>query len=720
MKNKIMKKDIEETLIKYEKDKGRINTEGDVLAKMDYLFLKLKYDYNLPIEIQKEKTIRLLNSLSTGRIDSLVNNVVLEYKKIEELKTKSKINKAINQAKKYIDSLKEKNPEKEYIAYITDSVKVIRIDTYSNKTKNNIMNLNSNTFFNMVEDILKTSNKLNSETLVKDFTLNEDSLLHELNMLCLKNLNQNKSKKTDFLFYEWKELFKLNHDEKDVSKDRKFKERATSLEKLYSNKININTSQEEYEALFSTYTTYTIIVKLVAYNLLEDVLKINNQSFNTSDNNDSRELVNFFKNIENGKTFRESGIFNLMEGDFFTWYVDFIKNDRELQVCLYSILNKIQSYNFDINYIKENAIDMFRNLYEAFIPFEIRHALGEYFTPIWLTDYVYNEASPKKEDKIMDNCCGSGAFIISAIRNKKNEGRNLYQILEEVTGIDINPLSALMARVNYFLNISDLIIEEQENILKSPIVIPIYLANSCNNPKEENGFLIYDLYLTENISNNINLKNDKIKVKFPKKLLLSERSIFFKNIDFFEEEIVKLNKDGALAVFKDYNLSKEEEDSLVSLINILIELEKHDWNGIWARIIANRLCTSVLPKQDFILGNPPWVKWGDLPERYRNDLKNEAEENNLFNSQSKFLGANSLNICSLVSFLAGVKYVKPGGKVLYLMPKDLIFQESYEAWRNLGGKMSIEYCVDWEEPAKRKKVFNDVSMPFMTYVFKVL
>lgn len=61
-----------------------------------------------------------------------------------------------------------------------------------------------------------------------------------------------------------------------------------------------------------------------------------------------------------------------------------------------------------------------------------------------------------------------------------------------------------------------------------------------------------------------------------------------------------------------------------------IELERNEWNGIWARIVTNFLTTASLGKFDIIAGNPPWIDWRNLPEGYRNRIKSLCIERHLF------------------------------------------------------------------------------------------
>ena len=127
---------------------------------------------------------------------------------------------------------------------------------------------------------------------------------------------------------------------------------------------------------------------------------------------------------------------------------------------------------------------------------EVRHSLGEYFTPAWLADNVVNKTiamlPEEKQSKwrAIDPCCGSGVFIISLIKKIQSEyelysltieekNEILYYILDRVQGIDLNPLSVLTARVSYFLAVLPLI-ENQK------FEIPVYLGDSADIPKNIN------------------------------------------------------------------------------------------------------------------------------------------------------------------------------------------------------------------------------------------
>ena len=124
------------------------------------------------------------------------------------------------------------------------------------------------------------------------------------------------------------------------------------------------------------------------------------------------------------------------------------------------------------------------------IPDEVRHSLGEYYTPMWLADNVISEAINKLPENAKDNwkgldpCAGSGTFVVTLIRHvlsqttKLSPKIRLRQVLDRVKGVDLNPLAVLSTRINYFINIAPLISDEEY------IEIPIYLGDSSYIPQE--------------------------------------------------------------------------------------------------------------------------------------------------------------------------------------------------------------------------------------------
>ncbi|MCM1113813.1 MAG: N-6 DNA methylase [Muribaculum sp.] len=120
-------------------------------------------------------------------------------------------------------------------------------------------------------------------------------------------------------------------------------------------------------------------------------------------------------------------------------------------------------------------VDYIRQMYASLIPKEIRHALGEFYTPDKLAERMLGESmkyakTPLARLRIADPTCGSGTFLIQAVYRKKQEGCTLADILSSVYGFDINPLAVLTAKTNYLLAVADLIGQGE-------IELPVYRAD---------------------------------------------------------------------------------------------------------------------------------------------------------------------------------------------------------------------------------------------------
>lgn len=105
--------------------------------------------------------------------------------------------------------------------------------------------------------------------------------------------------------------------------------------------------------------------------------------------------------------------------------------------------------------------DHFRGLIHNLIPRKVRHALGEFYTPRWLAEWVLDRVGYRghREERLLDPACGSGTFVVAALSRwlRHNSVADLRPDQHDawpVVGIDTNPLAVLAARANYLLTMS--------------------------------------------------------------------------------------------------------------------------------------------------------------------------------------------------------------------------------------------------------------------------
>lgn len=662
-----------------------------------------------------------------GRLDAVVNNLIIEYKMHKKLKNKKDQEIAKTQVIDYLVTL-DKTDGTKYNAILTDGIMISYFDFNGDEVRSTAFsNLESKDVDRIIRAILTNqTKKFVPENVLKDFSVDSsvDSISRQLSVCLYDRLCNNPTAKTEMLFTEWESLMHLSYD--DNGKGNDIEKRRKDLSLIFN--ANISDTVREYKSLFALQTTYAIIVKLIACKVI-DKLDFGKKTKAYSDltSVSASDLQIFLEKLEDGYVYRSSNIVNLLEGDFFSWYSAKEQWDEELWKLVLGIIRLIDEYSvfsFDTFY---EPVDIFKELYMSIIPKSVRHSMGEYFTPTWLSEYVIDKAIKLQDNdcwKAIDPCCGSGTFILSLIKNivgdinisqltGEEKERIKQRILESVYGIDINPLSVLSARVGYYLALRPF--GEVKNI-----EIPIYLGDSAITPIEEtiDGIPCYKYSVTNNKKSfDVVLPIRFVKLKNFGKIMASLQSA------------VKTNDENVLYAVLSGKLTAEELKSktlmtaIKSMTRDLIELHKNNWDGIWIRIATNFMLIARLPKFDLIVGNPPWVKWEHLPSKYATRIKELCNIRHIFSTRGRF-GGTQLNICALISNQSATNWLKQHGVLAFLMPDSIMSQNSYEEFRYFytdyekNERLYLQRIDKWEKPLRPFTSEGiSVTQDFNTYYY---
>ena len=651
-----------------------------------------------------------------GRIDSRIGALVIEYKFKGKLQTIKQKDEAIQQIRRYLEGLYAENP-REYVGFITDGKKAnfIVLDENKNITEGAYAKLSGIHLEKIVKTIvLLEKSAFTPENLVKDFCQPEDkNVAKELSLVLFDVLEHQMTNRTQMLFNEWRELFRLAHD--DQSKQQAIEDRRKSLSKVIGRRFSDNSL--EYLTLYALQTAYAIIVKIIAYKFISKIkFKHSFISFTDLASRDSETIRSQLNRLEEGAIFRDLGIGNLLEGDFFAWYCVDDQWSDEIAKVIKKVFSVLTNYEDTALFQTSDKVqDLFKDLYLCIMPDKVRHSLGEFYTPQWLADHLVSTAITKIDNtswSALDPCAGSGTFITALIRyvlkqTKGQSNRNrLFDILNRVKAIDLNPLAVLTSRINFFINISHLISEDDR------FEIPVYLGDSSFVPSHVSVDNVPCLSYT------INTLQGVIDITLPKSVVRDSHE-FSKAMTSIELDIA--NHDDEEIANKLIALIDETDKQDNIMMNIrelaakFVELEKNHWNGIWARIVTNFLSTANIGKFDLIVGNPPWIDWKNLPEGYRERIKSLCIDKRLFSGDSLTGGIN-LNICALISNVAADNWLKNGGVLAFLMPENLIFQQTYEGFRkfyvNHDKRLYFQEFFDW---TKSGHPFAPVQHKFLTF-----
>jgi hypothetical protein len=701
-----------------------IETQFDmrVFSLFKKFFSSLGYEYNP----NKEKNIVTFKS---GRVDTALTNVLIEFKQPSTLSSERDKISARKQTLDYLNGENKDSITKTF-AITTDGI-VCAIFTVDNDGKvrtEDYTNITYEHYERLIKAILGLNQKtFDSTALVEDFAPVTNSPIRELTLLLYKTINDSATPKTLMLLKEWKNLFKLSHDDNSQQKDILNRKKALS-DYLSIDLIDIDS---EYNALFALQTAYSILIKLIAFKVVSQV-KFDNSLVDYSEmlNADSNSLQIKMMELESGSIIRDYGIQNLLEGDFFSWYATSHQWNKEIATSIKIIIAKLNKYTtFDFFNSQIQAKDFFKNLYQKIMPSPVRHALGEYYTPYWLAHHVVDKALILRDNNInkkwrgLDPTCGSGTFVTALINEvvkslpcDMDKGDILKEITSRVVGIDLNPLAVLTARVNYFLNISPFITFDSE------IEIPIYSGDAAYTPEivkiENINFIKYSL--DTNIPNH-SQEDMAFLVYFPE-IGLRNLKKFSRCMIEIELDILSLNSKTVFnrlmtLIPEEYKNESIIIEKIKDLANNFVRFERNNWNGIWARIITNYLTTSKIGHFDVIVGNPPWVDWKNLPSQYREKIKSLQITKTIFSGDARTGGIN-LNIAALITNVVASNWLDEKGVMGLLMPNTFLVQKTYEGYRKL--QLSDDkkaYFLGFDDWTKSGNPFENVTQKFYTYYF---
>lgn len=603
-----------------------------------------------------------------GRIDSLYGEVIIEYKEphyIDSSNQTSKNAKAIEQVKRHIIGIEErqKGEINRYLGVVFDGFKVIFI-----RRRNNIWDIEDPVFLD--EKIFKLllqrlfsvglrGKALIIDNLIKDFSIASEDTIEDIKHILLSFI-KNDSGKINLLYEQWKILFRevCGYD---------FETKKLEIKELLETFKLKNEVGDLSKIIFAIHTYYALFIKLLGAETLT-YFRHRDKSFLSSLN--LKELEFRIKSLENGDIFKFEGVNNFNEADFFSWYL--LCWNEEVDGVVSRIVTKLKNYDFSsLNLEPKEAKDLIKNIYHFLLPQKLRHSLGEYYTPDWLAEFLINELKIdfSSDNRFLDPTCGSGTFLSILIEKIKenqsiSESKKLKKILSSVAGIDLNPLAVISAKTNYLIALSEYL----KDISEGGIDIPIYLSDSLLAPLE--------FKTRHQIHYSLPTKVGIFKI--PVSLITNKQLDIFLNL-VIESVDVELDPFNFKIKFKSLslNLSDEENKLAFEFYETLLDLQKRGLNGIWGKIIKNIFAPSFFKDFDFIVGNPPWINWQNLPEDYRDSIKKYWDDYNVFlhKGLKSRLGSSHDDISVLLSYVVMDKYLKDKGILGFVLPQNL-FQAS--------------------------------------------
>ena len=209
---------------------------------------------------------------------------------------------------------------------------------------------------------------------------------------------------------------------------------------------------DPFRLLFSVQTFFALVVKVATISLLR-----RSGRFTERASDRGRRIAwsrAFFESLESQALFQEMGIESFPDASDYAWYLD--GWDSRLAWWLMELSNAVESTAMIQSPLDPaGGGDLFGEFYQGLFPKQVRHALGEHYTPTWLADLVLDRVGfdGKDTQTILDPTCGSGVFLLRAMNRIRASGDSddVAASFERVSGFDVNPLAVLSAGANCLL-----------------------------------------------------------------------------------------------------------------------------------------------------------------------------------------------------------------------------------------------------------------------------
>jgi N-6 DNA Methylase len=465
-------------------------TEADIRSAADRELAKVEEHAGITLNSRHEFTV------ASGRIDSVYDRVIIEYK--NPASNSDRIGKTLSSAgsAKLVDQIKSRfsdlqkelgQPINSLFGVGLDGNRFLfvryRNSTWAVEEPVDITPNSAARFLWALFNLGESGKPFVADYLARDFGAGGEATT-QLIKAFYAAIRAHGDTKAETLYSEWKSLFGMVCGYDAI----RSKEKIKKLAELYGIAIK---SIDPPAMLFAAHTYYAVFMKFLAAEIIAFFHRLPSPTQRVLKANTSSRFKNEIEDLERGSLFRHLNISNFLEGDLFSWYTATLSPD--IEAGLRSLVRVLDQYNpGTLSEEPSKSQDLLKDLYLRIMPREVRHDLGEYYTPDWVAELLLERIglSGNPDKRFLDPACGSGTFLVAAISRVRDhymmnweemrfdEGGLLTKILTNVVGFDLNPLAVLAARTNYLIAVRDLLSHVDK------IEIPVYLSDSVVTPAE--------------------------------------------------------------------------------------------------------------------------------------------------------------------------------------------------------------------------------------------
>jgi len=368
---------------------------------------------------------------------------------------------------------------------------------------------------------------------------------------------------------------------------------------------------------------------------------------------------------------RDQLVYSLFEDDIFGWWRDGfteLMQKSSSELLRESVDNRLENfseavakvifmlYKFDF---REVAGDPLGDLYQKYFDKDTRKALGEFYTPVEVVNYILDAVGYKNigSNRLLDPACGSGTFIVEALKRYLREAKGkakkhgwAYVLRElcnspKIVGFDIHPFACLIARTRFMLELIPCFkkaLEEEAPRIFYLRRIPIFRTDSLaiemlppefqrqrqlTETKED---ITFPVTLPMKINSESSISANIILPSWGKilsySLTLYNLDEYFCTLQAMFDAVKKLLEveaehvpETSLRAYLQEYLENKDFEQLANffkpyadhMLNEIKRIRSEFGNGRLIKSIEDRVLASLLKgylRYDFVVGNPPYVR----------------------------------------------------------------------------------------------------------------
>jgi len=399
--------------------------------------------------------------------------------------------------------------------------------------------------------------------------------------------------------------------------------------------------------------------------------------------------------LVSGQRFIEAGVVGAIEEDFFSWIThsnrgeDFIKN----------VVRRVNKFDW-----RGANHDVLKHLYESVIDQDTRKNLGEYYTPDWLAVKMIEQTiNDPLNQKVLDPSCGSGTFIFHAIRLflakadevKWTNRETLNKLTNYVIGMDLHPVSTILAKTTYLLAIGpDRLNEERDSIS-----IPVYLGDSMQWQINEGLLIASGSGITVDVDDEAGLFQEQLV--FPESVMINPTK-FDALIQDLQLRATNRKRQSKIpdisAVIRALGLNQQDGTTLTDTFKLMCNLHDNYRNHIWSYYIRNLVRPIWLSrdesKVDVLIGNPPWLAYRFMSKSMQSMFKAKSSIYGLWVGGKH---ATQQDLSGFFIVKCAEQFLKLGGKIAFVVPNGTLSREVYEPFRTgRFGRLAVVLNKPWD------------------------